>query len=423
MLGAQTWFVALAVPTVAVGSFIATRKRLSYQWKDELMDPNSGVYPTVTDAEMAFFRRVSSPETIEIESERGHVASSTGLSRAAKEHKLSASDNLGWFVSYFPDFAKIYSNVYLDQLKLLSQKYGIPWSSKRVASFSKRVEEEKSLGSLAPDSVVVDSYVNNTIISDHPEDAQLLKAPWSCGDSLCIEDLPLVLRVLNQQVQKAYPDVGRLRHVWIEYAPSGHFFCKPKSPKMFDGHDYVIVPLTRNFEDSVITFSPTLRSKFPRIPDIMQHSWTSRDVDARIPSGAMLRVYGAARYDWGWAIRPGRKWWGTPTQQISGSQTNPVICQENFYTKLKTFFASKGGNTYQVKESDAALVLLHYEGPRAKAKKRSVLLHPEFLIFGRPPTVESFETWVEDRPSEKYVKEVGLIKFLASNYLTMFRVS
>eukprot|EP00796_Vickermania_ingenoplastis_P005321 gene5321-3823_t len=386
MLGGQTWFVAFAIPTVLVGTFVATRKRLAYQWREELMDPDGKIYPSVTDSDMRFLKRVSAVP----------VAKSS-KSVTQEDDSLQASQNLGWFLSYFNDFDHLYSDLFLSEIQRLAKDLGIAVDTKKWSLLKLRAEEEVKEGLLNKSAFNVEDYEANRIISDHPEDTQLMKAPWKCGDALSTEALPLVLRFLSKQVQMVYPDLGRLRHVYIEYSPTGAYYRDPKSPKAFDGHDYVIVPLRRDRNDTVVTFVPALRSRLPRLHDIISNSWTSRDIDALIPSGGMLRVYGTARYDWGWGVRPGTPWWGNPMNIIARKDST--------------------------RRGDSALIVFHFEGPRANEKKRSMLLHPESLIFGKPPSVESFETWQDNAPTEAEVREMGVFRFILTNYFTMLRLS
>lgn len=426
MLGAQTWFVAFALPTVVVGSFIATRKRLAYQWRDELIDPSEPIYPTVTDNDMKFFRHVVPAEK---------VLECSTMKDAGKQwpclegDTLTATENKGWFISWYDPLETVFSDVCLEEVRQIASRFGIFTDSRKISTLASRLDLEVQQGELEPNALDISKYASIQIVSDHPEDTQLMKAPWGTGDALQTPKLPLALRFLSQQVQKVYPSIGRLRHVHILYSPSGEFFREPKSPKVFDGHDYVIIPLRRDRRETIITFVPSLRSKYPRFSDIMRYSWTNRDVDARVPNFGMLRVYGAARYDWGWGLRPGPSWWGStfqPCGSIDNGETDP---KKGFLSQVKDKLFSALGRVSTAtfpegsNEKDAAIVVLHFEGPRSKGKKRSLLFHPESLIFGYPPTVENYDVWQEDRPSEADIQEVGLIKYLAQNYFTMLKVS
>lgn len=466
MLGAQTWFVAFAVPTVVIGSFIATRKRLAFQWRDELMDPDGTIYPTLTDTEMRHIRQVSSAEEIQsfqqnsphMNPKENHYSKSSSAtcssssssfpSRATSHsppvgHSLSVEDNMGWFLTELGDYGNIYGDSCLTEVKHVAKKFGIEYNQRKVHALKKQLalEEHDSEKDLL--NIFVDQFAENKVLSDHAEDTRLMKAPWGSGDRLCEEKMPLLLRHLSRQIQQVFPDVGRLRHVYIEYAPFGRFYKEPKSPKVFDGHDFVMIPLRRDHSDSVLTFVPSLRSKFSSLHDVMKYSWTSRDVDIKIPHGAMLRVYGRARYDWGWGIRPGRMWWGSCLQPVGDQRmcvaggTNHKETSISYSQRLLSAISQCISLSLRKKEgyvspclplqkaggSDAALLFFHFEGPRAKGKKRSLFFHPESLIFGFPPKLESFEKWEEDRPSEEEVKKTGVVKFLVMNYLTMFRVS
>lgn len=381
MLGGQVWFVALALPTVVAGSFIATRKRLAYQWRDELMDPNGAVYSSATDYEMSFLQRMAS--------------STQSHSKAVLEPK----DNMGWYVTVDRVVAKMYSAVCLNEIRDVASAYGVPLDSSKECHLNTGEKVDWS---------------DNVVLSDHPEDSTPIRAPWGCGDKLNQMELPLVLRFLSKSIQTVYPDVGRLRHIYVDYSPSGSFYRYPKSPKPFDGHDYVILPLRRDRQDTVITFSPLSRSKVSDLSDVAKSSWTTQDIDTRLPNGSMLRVYGAARYNFGWGLRPGTPWWGSPSQLVRyATESNSA------YKRLKSLLLHDNRNAI----SDAAVLVFHYEGPRAKGKRRSLLFHPECFIFGRAPSTEDYDQWHDVPPTEESIRKQGVIPFLAKNYLTMFRVS
>lgn len=109
----------------------------------------------------------------------------------------------------------------------------------------------------------------------------------------------------------SYPvqtDVGRLRHVSMEYSKSGQFYREPPptSYRCTVGTAYVIIPLRRDRAPAVLTLPPSLLRRNAAVTEIMAHSWMPGDVDALVPSGAMLRVYGSARCGWGWGVRSRR---------------------------------------------------------------------------------------------------------------------
>ncbi|RNF05544.1 uncharacterized protein Tco025E_07769 [Trypanosoma conorhini] len=392
MLGAGTWFVAFAVPTVAVGGFIASRKRLAYQWREELMDPTGNIYPPLTESEMEFFCRVSPP------------------SRAEKKGEpLSVHENIGLHVS--PDaFSGEESQVLLDEVVRWASLFGQKVDPRKLATLEDRAKTE---------AVDMSFYRDVTIISDHAEDIQLMKAPWGTGDGIRYDLMPASLRYMVDKTQRTFKGVGRLRHVYVEYSPSGKLYHGPQATKGFDGHDYVVIPLRRDEKAAVVTFSPLLRSKVSLFREVVEGSWTARDIDAIVPPGGALRVYGAARYEWGWCIRPHNVWYGHRDNSVSKLSRSAASHGVVASLTRRLFHAQ----AKQPEGREAALVLLHFEGPRDARKKRSLLLQPERLIFGRPPKPESFERWVEKRPTQDVVREEGVFLFMLKNYLEMLRVS
>ncbi|ESL10434.1 hypothetical protein TRSC58_01833 [Trypanosoma rangeli SC58] len=392
MLGAGTWFVAFAVPSVVVGTFIATRKRLAYQWREELMDPTGGIYHSLTDAEMEFFCRVSPPYRTE-----------------QKGEPLSVNENIGLHV--FPDaFSGEESHVLLDEVVRWASLFGQKVDPRKVEALEDRGKTE---------AVDMSFYRDLIIISDHAEGVQLMKAPWGTGDRIRYDMMPASLRYMVDKTQHTFKGIGRLRHVYVEYSPSGRFYHSPQATKGFDGHDYVVIPLRRDENATVITFSPLLRSKVSLLREVIESSWTSRDVDAIVPPGGALRAYGTARYEWGWCIRPHDVWYGhrdNSLQKLMTSVTTHGVVES---LKHRLFHV----HAKQPMDREAALVLLHFEGPRGPEKARSLLLQPERLIFGSAPKPESFERWVEKQPTQDAVRGEGVFLFMLKNYLEMLRVS
>nr|CCC93117.1 unnamed protein product [Trypanosoma congolense IL3000] len=396
MLGAGSWFIGIGLPVVFVGGFVASRKRLAFQWREELMDPDAGTYPAMTDADMEFFRRVAHP-----------------TSPGGQGEGLTIRENIGLFV--IPDIlSKEESEVLLDEagrwVSVLGQKV-----DPRKVSFMEGLAKKEGIN--------LGYYSENSIISDHAEDIQLMKAPWGTGDGIRLEKMPSSLRYVVSRIQKKFEGVGRLRHVYIEYSPSGKFYHEPGPTKAFDGHDYVIVPLRRDRDATVVTFSPLLRSKFSFMKDVLQCSWTSRDIDGIVPPGGAMRVYGRARYEWGWGIRPGDVWfghWRNSLQRLKAKHATLSI--GNIVTPVVNRAFHRHA-VQSVGKKEAALMVLHFDGPRDAGVPRSLLLQPESLIFGRPPTPESYERWVERKPTKDDVKREGAFIFMVKNYLEMLNVS
>lgn len=460
MLGTQSWYIALAFPTVVVGGFVATRKRLAYQWREELMDPEGTAYPTVTDADMGYFRRVAPASAVEAAEEAVGVGSSPAQHAAAADGalgvQLTTQDNAGLNVRsdlLLPEMR----NVLLNEVQRWAQTLGNPVDERKVSALEQHLaaaEEgdaapSKSLGATAvsraessTSALSFDFLRRTRVIADHAEDIQPMKAPWGCGDRMRLEEMPASLRYLVHHVQQSFEGMGRVRHVYVEYSPTGKFYRAPRPPKMYDGHDYVVIPLRRDGADTVVTMSPVLRSRMSDLREVARHSWTTRDVDALLPAGCMLRVYGTARYEWGWGVRPGTVWFGSRLNRVSA----PSRCadasapgyqqQEKSWQRwLRPLNALWGQRTAAPPQatllsapaasalSDAALIVLHYEGPRANNKQRSVFLQPERWIFGQPPSVETYETWIEERPSADSAREEGVLKFIMRNYSDMLTVS
>ncbi|TPP48029.1 hypothetical protein CGC20_15215 [Leishmania donovani] len=460
MLGIQSWYTALAVPTIVVGVFVATRKRLAYQWREELMDPDGTAYPTMTDADMEFFRRVApasavaAAEAVAAPLQRPrakpqHTPAAHAATEGAHGVALTAKENIGVCVrsNVLPPEMR---NVLLNEVQRWSQTLGntvdprkiraversVQLAIAREALESGEVDARASSNPSAGSSTPLDfGFLKHTrVIADHPEDIQLMKAPWGSGDRIRLAEMPASLRYLVERTRQTFEGIGRLRHVYIEYSPTGKFYRAPRPPKMYDGHDYVVIPLRRDQGDTVVTMSPVLRSRVSDLREVVQNSWTNRDVDVLLPSGCMLRVYGTARYEWGWGIRPGPTWFGSrlnPLSPAKAARLDVDPCAGLLYRLRHRLQAYLGMQQASIAlhppscsaPTDAALVVLHYEGPRSSTKQRSLLLEPEIWTFGRAPSVESFETWTEDRPTADAVGEEGLLWFMTRNYLDMLTVS
>ncbi|GET92818.1 hypothetical protein, conserved [Leishmania tarentolae] len=460
MLGIQSWYTALAVPTIFIGGFVATRKRLAYQWREELMDPEGTAYPTMTDADMEFFRRVAPASAVEaaeavaapLQRERAKLQN-TSAANAATEGahgvSLTAKENIGLSVRSNV-LAPEMRNVMLNEVVRWSKMFGNSLDPRKITAVERSVQlamarDTQEMGEVdastppnrsVPSSPSLDfGFLKQTrVIADHPEDIQLMKAPWGSGDRIRLEEMPASLRYLVECVRQTCEGVGRLRHVYIEYSPTGQFYRVPRPPKMYDGHDYIVIPLRRDNGHTVVTMSPVLRSRVSDLREVVRHSWTNRDVDVLLPSGCIVRVYGTARYEWGWGIRPGPTWFGSRLNPLTPAKEAPfdVDCGTGWLYRLKRGLCTSLGMQPPSgalsaascsTPTDAALIVLHYEGPRSSTKQRSLLLEPEIWIFGRAPSVESYETWTEDRPTADAVGEEGLLWFLTRNYLDMLTVS
>ncbi|CCW69479.1 unnamed protein product [Phytomonas sp. Hart1] len=474
MLGSQTWIAVVGVPSFIIAGFIASRKRLAYQWKEELMDFESEAYPSLTDEHMRFLSGIS-PDSLVSEAETS--ANPKGVD-GAFGIPLSREENIGLRVeSEF--LAPHEANVFLNQVRLWSEKFGCGLDPRKVNFFETQMDQvrisergDSHTGDSKPkagmsgclqsswawlrrrksENVVralseeLDSsfFSQIRVISDHPESNQPVKAPWGSGDHMRFDLMPASLRNIVHRVQNACPGIGRLRHVYIEYSPKGSFYHEPTSPKHYDGHDYVIIPLRQNTAQMVMTFSPLMRSRFSSLRDVMRMTWTNRDLDCLLPHGSLLRVCGVARYEWGWSVRPGAVWFGSRLNKVPPT-TPPTITSSSpgmILTFLKSLhrvvrspslILSAFGESYsdyqqsisrcikgvQRQDSDAALIVLHFEGPRSKKKQRSMFMEPEIFIFGKAPTVDTFETWSDNQPTEESVRKVGVFRFMLRNYFNM----
>jgi hypothetical protein len=333
----------------------------------------------------------------------------------------------------------------LDHVRSWAAKYGNPFDD-RIISFWEQQCAKVTLD-VVHHSVNVDASTTtslspllpkkNLLVSDHAEDVQGCKAPWGTGDRIDFAEMPAVMRHLVNRVQADLDHAcGRLRHVYIEYSPSGQYFHKPTATKAFDGHEYVVIPLRSRKSDTVVTFSPSMRSRSTDIQEVLTQSWSSRDLDALVPNGRFLRVYGQARYDYSWSVRPGASsWFGVPSNVVSSRQEEKTTSSSSttslsgFSWRTLLFGAPRRGSsplastTHQEPVDDAALVVLHFEGPRAQGKKRSLLLHPESLIFGSKPEPSTFERWNDEMPTAKDVWDDWVVLFVAKNYLNILRLS
>ena len=84
------------------------------------------------------------------------------------------------------------------------------------------------------------------IASDRPSDLCDAGSPWQAGDGLDRRQLPLSLRRLVASVEAAWPEMGALRHVAITMAPDAPIMpTSAKPPPLFDGFEYILVPLHR----------------------------------------------------------------------------------------------------------------------------------------------------------------------------------
>ncbi|KAH8620957.1 hypothetical protein ERJ75_000010000 [Trypanosoma vivax] len=346
MLGVGTWFIGLGVPVVLTTAFVASRRRLAYQWREELMDLEGSAYPVMSVADMEFLRRVLLP----------HQTKNA-------DGRMAVKDNIGLRVD--GEFLTTEEcQVLLDEVKRLVPLLGQPVDTRKASVVQSQAKAE---------GVDISFYSDVSIISDHAEDIQLMKAPWGTGDRIKYEHIPASLRYLVSKVQRQFMGVGRLRHVYVEYSPSGKFYHEPRATKAFDGHDYVIVPLRRDKRATVVTYSPLLRSRFSFAREVLESSWTSRDIDAFVPSGGVIRTYGPARYEWGWGIRPGEVWFGNShnllraVEKTSASSFGLSYLMGGFRKLFSTTSVVENAN------HEAALVVLHFDGPRSKNKKRSLL--------------------------------------------------
>lgn len=391
------------------------------------MDPQCDAYPSLTDSDMVFFRRVvptpTATASVDGAGEAGASAAQQASPSSLDDGRLGRKEGVTARVEPSALPGEL-SYTCLNEVKRLAQLLGNSVDLRRTEVFEARLDSERASATSSTDlqrlaEVDRDVFRQLRVISDHAEDTQMMKAPWGCGDRIRFDEMPASLRYLVHHTQHAFPGIGRLRHVQVWYSPTGTFYREPRCPKYYDGHDYVLIPLRADEQPTVVTFSPQLRSRVSRLAEILAQSWTTRDVDALLPSGSMTRVYGEMRYDWGWGIRPGRPWFGSTRHPIPHGG-RPLQDGHHWWLPgpLSRWSGMKRMSCSSV-GTDAAIIALHFEGPRPNKKKRSLLLHPEGLIFGVPPAPEDYSTWTEDRPTAEAVREEGVIRFLLRNYTSM----
>jgi hypothetical protein len=449
-LGLGAVAVAIIAPLVCTGAFIGTRKRLRLQWREELMDPQGGIYSTPTAADISkYFRKVRAVEDFHTNAYQpaGGAMDRADAFGVTVVEQMFSPDETQALLEDAVDWANLYGQPLEMKMASHAEQVCTPSGAEEFISSLKTSEARTAVQSiLATLKKKIAAkrgehgtglFEENRVVSDHAVDARLMKAPWGCGDAMAMDKLPLTLRWALKRIEKQCPKIGKLRHVFLEYSPNGVFCRAPSCPPGFDGHDYVIIPLTkRATSPTVVTFSPLLRSRHAHSVETLVNSWTSRDVDVLVPGGGALRVVGEARYMWGWGIRP-FQWFGgcgNTVERILPDYSSPQDKSNTWISNLSSCWSGLcrrfGASSDFVAASPAdgdkasAILVLHFEGPRSSDKQRSRWAHPEMLVFGYPPTPDEFEHWAkDDRPTQADVYGDYVLFFMIKNYLQMLVVS
>jgi hypothetical protein len=388
--GLFAFSVAIGVPLFGAGLFITYNRRVKYQWREELMDYDNAVYRQVTDFDLDHIRPVSS-------------ASKAPMSR--KQTHLS--QNVGVHVAQL--LSPIECEMLLGQVKEWANSFGV------------HMHQRQRDWMQADNGAGLDALTNNLVVSDHAEDLKDIKAPWGSGDNMKHDLLPLALRHVVRKVQESFPDLGRLRHIRIDFSPSGQFMRYPRLFPSFDGHDAIILALRespapeQHGPPTIVTLSPASRSKRATLLEVMNQSWSDFDIDVMIPSGTIVRIFGQARYNYGLGIRPGAPWFGS-SDNIVQDRPRSSGNSSNALTRLWSALRFKQSK----KPREAAVIFLHFEGPRAKGKQRFVPLMPESLVFGPLPQPSQFDAWEKYDPSEELLASEGLVNWLVRYFPSRF---
>lgn len=436
-----TSLAACLLPIIGGGLFIGHRKRMKLQWREELMDPDGGMYDSATESDLKYFRKVRAVEDYDTH----QYQSAGGKVERTETHGIKPIERM---------FSPLETQALLEDAADWAKRYGQPLEM-TMASHAELVCTPKdaetyiaSLHTSDAQSAVrrivsamqgkiaavkdrsIGLFGENRVVSDHAVDARVMKAPWGCGDAMQMDKLPLTLRWALKRVAKECPRVGALRHVFLEYSPNGVFCRAPSCPPGFDGHDYVIIPLTEMGKTpTVLTFSPLLRSRNAHSVETLVNSWTTRDIDVLVPGGGAVRVVGEARYFWGWGIRP-FQWFGTcgnTLEHYSLDHPGDDAKQNHnsWVRKLVSFWNQRGRPTASeltptTSGKASALLVLHFEGPRSSDKQRSRWSHPEVFVYGNPPTPDEFDFWAStDMPTAKDVYDGYILLFMIRNYWQM----
>lgn len=412
MSTAQAW-AGVILPTATVTSvWWFWVRHICTKWRGELCDSKIGIYPPATVDEMAYCRHpVEDP--------------------AEALRSLAPEESLGTVVR--PDVFSIDERrMLLAELPAMMRVYG-----------RKLTRDYKAfLASTLSDAGLDTEWLDDVrFISDAYEDPREPRGAWGTGDALAFDKLPPLLREASSRIQQEFPMVGRLRHVWVEYSPKGKFYRPARQIHQFFGHEYVFVPISTNNRGMTLTLSPTNRSRFADLNEVLRLSWSTRDLDVYVPSGGIARIIGTARFRHNWSLRP--KWYfGHPTnplplgddfRSITHSQARSVALNASIVTAVARAVAAMW-RTWLVAlvallpdalvapvkpllaeraqaSSDAASIddddqegapeayaIFHYEGPVSMKDLRNRLRRWEMYAYGEAPGKDSYNWDANEKP-------------------------
>jgi len=381
------------VPLLALATAYFYMQRCCFTWRAELCDEDMTAYGKALPDDMIYIRRPSANRTTALDALP--TVENPGL--MVREGFLNEDEH----------------EMLLEDCLHHCRRFGLPHTT----------ESQNSMRALVEAAGLDASFVGtNRIVSDRYEDPRPPLAPWGCGDALQLERLPLCLRVLSARIQARMPTVGKLRHVYLEYSPTGEWFRKPRVPIGFDGHEYVLVPLFGR-RGAVVTFSASQRDHTLDGMRRRMEGWTALDLDVYVPPGACLQVYGQGRFKWGWGLRPGTSFFG--------HESNPLPLGSNFLsledgeTSSRTQSSAAGwmrrlfGRNAQplVPQEPQAMLVMTYEGPVKEGKQRRRLTRWEYFAYGVAPDEKTFDWDSFNAPSREQIDqgEGGAIMWFFKN--------
>lgn len=366
-------FLFVFTPTIAyvAGCHFSTIN--ADAWRSKLTDHFLEIYPAVPSSRLESNLRV-------IENEDGSTS--------------SRSVNIGFDLT--PSFLTAdESSMLLNEVRSWTKVFGSKLNSKQyeyIQPFLERQSTRPSSESLttspsSTETLNTSFLKENILITDHAEGCEAANAPWGSGDRLKEYMMPSALRHLVRKIEgQSSVNFGRLRHVRIEYSASSTWLKFPSPIPNYDGYEYYILPLRANGKDTVVTFSPIERSRSSGLSDFLWKSFTTKDIDALLPSGGLLRVAGTARFKWSWCMRP-IQWWSSPRNVIRNDDVSPT-------------------------QSDGALLLLSFEAPYSSTKTRLRFFHEESAFFGDEPTTSSFNPWMDNVEQFDRIARHELVNFI-----------
>jgi hypothetical protein len=433
-----TNFVLIPTTIGAISSWFMIR-RACYSWRELLIDGiASGLYPPLSARQ------------------RMYVHECTGVPETALQ-PIDAKRNLGTGVT--DEFiTREEADFVLDELLDLMAKYG--------RGIAERVKGRwrDDLAQLDMD----DSFLEGLrYFSDIHEDPLPPRGVWGSGDSIRPSEIPPVLRRLSARVQEHHPEIGELRHVYVLHSATGQFFLPPQPLHAFAGHEFHVVPIARKGREEqqgglVFTVSPSNRSRVGTARDLLQGSWTNKDQDTYAPFRSVLRVHSSARLRCGWGIRP-LQYFGHPSNPLpldaetltsryptitpgswgasKGAVATPMdgivdasgrVANSSWWRRVRGLVGRRPNSdslaqtVAQVEDADteAALILLAFEGPMDKVKTRNKWKRWEMYAFGEPPKGLEFDRLEEDNmiTPEEIGEWYNVPIWMAQNYWSLGRM-